>query len=338
MDARQLRNLIAVIEKGSLGRAADVLNISQPALTKSIHRLEQRLGVLLFHREAKGMRPTVYCETLYEHARQINAGIDQALREIEALKAGSEGTVRVAAGPLVSDEILSRAVVMLLGERPGIRISIHTAIGDLTGGLMAGLYDFVLAVMPFGPQRSGVVQQMLFSDRISVIARRDHPLASRSPVTARDLHSATWVLPSPGHNHRRRLESLLDAENLPPPRPVVECSSTNFIKSVVASTHHLGLIAHMGLGRKTAGVDREIREIAVDSPFMVRPIGIVRRENQVLSRPGRLLIEAIEAVCRDATRPRGSDGDSEPRNGGKASCDHRLQAGRAATEPPECTS
>ncbi len=68
MDLRQLRNLIAVIDNGSLGKAAEVLHISQPALTKSIQRLEERLGVPLFYRDSRGMRPTVYGEAFRAHA------------------------------------------------------------------------------------------------------------------------------------------------------------------------------------------------------------------------------------------------------------------------------
>ncbi|HVY56481.1 MAG TPA: LysR family transcriptional regulator, partial [Xanthobacteraceae bacterium] len=87
--ARQFQNLLMVIEKGSLGKAAEALHISQPALTKSMRRLEDQLGVPLFYRDARGMRPTVYGEALHAHAQGIAIGIDQALRDIAALRAGS---------------------------------------------------------------------------------------------------------------------------------------------------------------------------------------------------------------------------------------------------------
>jgi len=305
MDERQLRNFMAVIERGSLGRAAEALNISQPALTKSIRRLEERLGVPLFHRETRGMRPTPYGEALRDHARQIATGIDQALREIDAMRAGSEGTVRLAAGPLVSDEILSRAVVLLQRGRPGIRINIHTAIGDPRDGLLAGIYDFVLAVLPLESTSQRFRQQMLFEDRISVIAAAEHPLAKPDRVSARDLANASWVLPVAGHHHRRRLENVFHMEGLPPPVPDIECSSTEFIKSVVANTRHLGLIAHMGLRNGRHETDRAVREVAIRSALLVRPIAIIWRQNQVLSRSSRFFIEAIEAVC---TGPATADG------------------------------
>jgi DNA-binding transcriptional LysR family regulator len=295
MDVRQLESVIAVMDKGSLGRAAAALNVSQPALTKTIQRLEQRLGVPLFYRDSKGMRPTVYGELLRDHARGIAAGMDQALREIEAMRTGSQGTVRVAAGPLMTSEILASAIVTLMREQPSVRVSIHTAIGDPTPDLLAGKYDLVLALLPLGAQRRGLLQRQLVSDRICVIARPDHPLARRRSVAPRDLVEWKWVLPEPGHNHRRRFSRVFEAANVPMPEPDIECSSTEFIKSVVMRTQHLGLIAQMGITDESRS---SLLEIGLHSPFMVRPIGIVWRQHQVLSKAARLLIAAIEDACR----------------------------------------
>ena len=296
MDAKQLQNVIAVIEQGSLGRAAAALNVSQPALTKSIQRLEERLGVPLFTRDSKGMRPTLYGEALRPHAHGILASTEQAVREIETMKSGARGTVSIAAGPLLSSDILSSAIVRLLREHPLIHVNIHTAIGDHTPGLLDGRYDFIVTQLPLGTRRDGLRQRELVNDRIAVIARPGHALMRQSKVSVKDLLRFKWVLPERGHNHRTRLSRVFEAENLTMPEPDVECSSTEFIKSVVSRTDHLGLIAQMGI--KDAG-DPKTVELPLDSPFMVRPIGIVWRQNQVLSSSSRLLMSAIEAVCRE---------------------------------------
>lgn len=294
--ARQFQHMLAVVEKGSLGKAAEALHMSQPALTKSIHRLEQQLGVTLFYRDARGMRPTVYGEVLRAHALGITVGIEQALREIAALRAGSEGTIRVAAGPIMTNEILAKAVARLMRERPKLRINIHTAIGNTSDDLIAGKYDFILALLPPGDPPSWLCQEPIYNDRIALIARRDHPLAQRKRVTARDLAKASWVMPVPGHYHRRRLESVFEEEHQPMPVPTIECSSTDFIKAVVAESNHIGLVAAMGIGDKE---DPVTFEIPLDSPFLIRPIGVLWRKNQILSRPSQMLIEALKKICAD---------------------------------------
>jgi DNA-binding transcriptional LysR family regulator len=110
----QLRKLIAVIGKGSLGKAAEALHILQPALTKNIRRMEERLGVPLFYRDSRGMRPPLYGQAFCAHAQAVNIGIDQALLELEALKAGSVGVVKVAAPPLITKHILAEVALMLI--------------------------------------------------------------------------------------------------------------------------------------------------------------------------------------------------------------------------------
>jgi DNA-binding transcriptional LysR family regulator len=144
--ARQFQNVLMVMDKGSLGKAAEALNLSQPALTKGVRRLEERLGVPLFHRKTRGMRPTVYGEVLRAHAQEITVGISHALREIEALKSGLEGTIRVAAGPLMTTQILEKAVIQLMRDRPRLRVNIHD-IGDRRDELMAGKYDYILSLL-----------------------------------------------------------------------------------------------------------------------------------------------------------------------------------------------
>ena len=210
MDAKQLQNVIAVMEKGSLGRAAAALNVSQPALTKSIQRLEERLGVQLFSRESKGMRATLYGEALRPHAYGILASTEQAVRDIESMRSGTRGTVNIACGPLNSREILAYAVVRLLREHPLIRVNVHTAIADHTPGLLDGRYEFIVTQLPLGSRMSGLMQRELVKDRISVIARADHPLARQSKVTVRDLLRYKWVLPEFGHNHRIRLSRVFE--------------------------------------------------------------------------------------------------------------------------------
>jgi DNA-binding transcriptional LysR family regulator len=292
---RQFQNVLTVIEKGSLGKAAETLHISQPALTKGLRRLEEQLGVPLFYRDSKGMRPTIYGEALRAHAQEITVSVSQALREIDALRVGSEGVIRVAAGPLVTSEILSQAVVALMRKHPALRVNIHTEIGDRHAGLREGKHDFILTLLPLGEPEEGLQQRAIFNDRIAVIARRNHPLTRSKRVSIAQLAAASWVMPVAGHYHRRRLESVFEAEHLPIPDPVVECSSTEFMKSMVAQTDHLGLVAHMGVGEMSASSN--VVEIPIASPFLVRPIGIVWRKHHILSKSSRMLIDAIETVC-----------------------------------------
>jgi LysR family transcriptional regulator of gallate degradation len=133
-------------------------------------------------------------------------------------------------------------------------------------------------------------------DRIAIIARRGHVLAQRKRIGVRDLRRANWVLPVSGHFHRRRLESVFEEEQLPIPIPAIECSSTDFIKKVVADSDYLGIVAAMGLDHPG---ESAVSELSLGSPFMNRPIGVLWRKHQILSQPCQLLIAALKQVCSE---------------------------------------
>lgn len=95
MDMRQVRHLIAVLEHGNVLRAANAIHISQPALSKSIQNLEAELGVRLLERSPRGVSPTIYGTSLLKHARLLLNQGEQAVAEIEAIKGGHLGHLRL---------------------------------------------------------------------------------------------------------------------------------------------------------------------------------------------------------------------------------------------------
>ena len=181
-------------------------------------------------------------------------------------------------------------------EKPKLRISIHTAIGNTSDDLIAGKYDFIPALAPAEDPPDWLAQRRIFNDGVTLITRHGHPLTRRKRVSVADLSQASWVLPPAGHYHRRRLERIFEEENMPAPTPTIECSSTDFIKHVVANSDYLGIIAAMGL---KSGRRNELSEIAVRSTFMIRPVSILWRKYQVLSASAQLLIDQLEAVCAE---------------------------------------
>src|SRR6267154_2326798 len=147
MDLRHLRNMLAVMEEGSLGKAAQRLNISQPALTKSIQRLEEELGVRLFDREARGMKPTFYAESLRGYAKAACIGMAEAESQIAALRNGTEGTITVAGPALMMTELLPAVLVRLSQERPNLQVRVVAQNKELFSELLEGKFSLVVAML-----------------------------------------------------------------------------------------------------------------------------------------------------------------------------------------------
>ncbi|WP_455774487.1 LysR family transcriptional regulator, partial [Burkholderia stabilis] len=101
MDTRDLEYLLAVERHGSIGKAADALGLSQPALTKAVQRLETQVGVTLFERTASGMTPTQAGARFVARAQRIALEFDDAMQEMRAIQGGEQGVVRIGYSPTV---------------------------------------------------------------------------------------------------------------------------------------------------------------------------------------------------------------------------------------------
>lgn len=298
MDIRQLRVLLAVVEQGSLGRAAEWLNSSQPAVTKTIQRLEQELDVSLFERDSRGMHPTQFADCLAAHARSISIGISQAIADVKSLKRGAIGTVTVGSPPLVATEILTPIIIRLVAENPGLHVRLATASDAVSERLLSGAFDFGLDLLGTITPESGLIQRHLFNDRLILAVRTGHWLTKVSSPTPQDLQSAEWILPLPGNRHRHRLEQFFELAGISPPIAMIECSTTSFLKAVISQTNYVGVLASIALHPERDTADRKLHVIEVDSPSMIRPLGLVWRRNQVLTPAIRMAMRAIEEECR----------------------------------------
>lgn len=122
MDLRSLRYFIAVLEAGSLSRAAGTLYIAQPALTAQIKKLEAELGAQLFERSHAGVTPTPAGLQLYEDARRLLSDADAVRERIQRLPQGPEGSVTVAVPFLLASLLLGPVLAELKASHPRIRV------------------------------------------------------------------------------------------------------------------------------------------------------------------------------------------------------------------------
>jgi DNA-binding transcriptional LysR family regulator len=289
--------MLAVMEEGSLGKAADKLHISQPALTKSIQRLEEQLGVKLFERKARGMEATSYAESLSAYAQSACVGMTEAIKEIKALKNGTEGVITVAGPPMIASELLPDVAVRLAAERPNLQLRIVSQNQELFTDLLAGKFTLVVAMLYNEMPKLGLTKRWLFDDRLVLVMRPDHPAAKLKKLKPQDLLSYTWAFSDNDTWHRRRLELYFEQFGLGMPRASIESREPAILKSVIMKSDHVGVLARIG-------VEREIEQgllkaVEIDSPFMMRPIGIVRRENDLPSPAVNAFVRILETVCRE---------------------------------------
>src|SRR5438067_10257619 len=146
LKTRQLLLLVALAEEGNIHRASEVLNMTQPAASKLLKDLEDVLGVSLFERLPRGMRPTWYGEVMIRHARVALASLNQAHDEVQALKSGRFGQVCVGAITTPGLMLLPRAIAVVKQAHPTLRLSLLIETSDVLMERMAqGRIDMLVA-------------------------------------------------------------------------------------------------------------------------------------------------------------------------------------------------
>ncbi|MDB5461552.1 MAG: hypothetical protein JWO72_3293, partial [Caulobacteraceae bacterium] len=225
-DRRQLRAFLAVIDKGSLGRAAAQVNLSQPALSRLVQDMEARLGVPLFDRQATGMTPTNYAEALAPHARHLLFEMGQAVDTLDALRGLRRGVVRIGAVAAVARSFLPAALASLLTSAPELQIELLEAADDrLFEALARRSVDLVIAGALPDMAEAAVIAECEFNDAYSVICAADHPLSSDGSVTLSDALAESWIMPAKGSTPRTLFEAAVREAGETAPRVAIETSS-----------------------------------------------------------------------------------------------------------------
>ena len=242
---RQLRLLTAVAEEGTVLKGSQVLNIAQPAATKSIKELEDALGVQLFERSSRGVTPTDFGHVMIKHAKLILTQLRHAGEEMQSLEEGLSGRVYVGTLLAASPSLLPRALAALRVRRPGIAVTItEGTIDRLMPSLRTGDIDVVLGRLSEYREREGLDQELLYLDSISIVVRSGHPLTTRSDLTLADLVDQAWVMPPPQTSLRRQLDFGFRREGLEPPVDVIESVSILTNNALLARTDMIAAMPH----------------------------------------------------------------------------------------------
>lgn len=197
MDLRQLEHLVAVCSAGSFSGAAKRLHISQPALSRSIARLEKDLGVRLFDREAGSARPNAYGRVAAEHAASLLAGAARLSAELKQLARGESGALRIGVGPATRVKLLPEVVRRLGADFPHLQLQArHDGIPALVRALRMGDLDLVFCHFEALDDFSDFIRIKIHGDRRIAVVRPRHPALCQVPLSPERLLS--WPIASVG--------------------------------------------------------------------------------------------------------------------------------------------
>ena len=267
MDLRQLKSFIAVAESGSLSRAADRLQLSQPGLSRQIQLLEAAVGQPLFDRHARGMSLTAEGEKLLERVRGPVRQLEGAIDEARDAGANPAGRVVLGMVPSISDLLAARLALQLQQVYPDISLRLVDGYG---GHLLDWLYrgDIDLALM-YGPGTEfHCPSHELFYEPLH-LAGPPGQLDSNRPTTLKALCELPLVLPSTSHGLRGRVESAAHqaGKRL---QVVMEVDSFRVMKGLVSAGFGYTVLPASALREDVAA--GRLSATAVEGPRLMRQI------------------------------------------------------------------
>jgi DNA-binding transcriptional LysR family regulator len=277
MDFRDLRYFEVIATEGNLGRAADKLFRTQPALTKCIDRLEEGLGAQLFEKSGRGMKLTPAGAVLLTRTRQMAIMVEETSREMQEYASGLKGKLRIGCVPTLAEHVMPFVFSELLADAPDVTVDLRVAMNDaLLSALRDGALDLVVG--PIVESDEDLVSEQFAEDEVVVLASKDHRIFN-GPYSLQDLLRYKWVLPATTVASRQWLDQTFDRNGLARPQVQIESNVLNMILPIIDKTHLLGFVTRINLRSDKAN----LREVELPETTMRRRLGLTYRKTGYLS-------------------------------------------------------
>ncbi|WP_274629908.1 LysR family transcriptional regulator [Arvimicrobium flavum] len=252
-DVSHLRALIAVHDFKSVQRAANLLSVSQPAISYSIRLLEADLGVELFSRMSTGMIATPEGVTVTFAARRILSEISKIVDDIRSSDGFSSGLVCVGGLAYSRTAILPDAIKQVLSQNPNIVVrTVEGPIDSLLTALHGDEIDVIICAHPDRALLEGISVEPIAKDPMGLFVSVDHPLAARPQLTLKEILAHPFILPPAGSITRQMLEDFFRNAGCERPRGRAETSSYSVVRNLLIESDYIAF--------------RSLREFQIQNP------------------------------------------------------------------------
>jgi DNA-binding transcriptional LysR family regulator len=240
VNFRQLEIFRAVMVSGSASRAAELLGITQPAVSRAVAELEQRTGFDLFDRVKGRLIPTPEGQLFFRDVTTSFVGLDSLRAAAARIRDFGSGTVRIASLAALGSTLVPRAIRIFRINNPQIAITLQIASSAAVRDLVInGQFDIGLAADEV--DLSGVDHSAFASFRAVCVIPADHPLADRPNIHARDLDGMAFLALAPEDRARARMTEAFEAANVRP-QIVVETPNSATICALALAGTGIGLV------------------------------------------------------------------------------------------------
>jgi DNA-binding transcriptional LysR family regulator len=294
---RDLHVFFAVVEAGSMAKAAAHLRIRQPSVSKAIGDLEAAVRVRLFDRSPHGVKPTIYGEALRKCGVAAFDDLRQGIKHIEFLSDPARGEVRIACVASIAATIIPVVVKSFLRQSSGAVIHVEEAVLPVQlAGLRERKFDLTLArlAQPLTEEQNDDLDvEVLFNDQLVVAAGNGSKWARQRRIKLTELAAAPWILAPPNTWNHARLAEAFRMQGLAMPAASLMTLSTQVVAELLATGEYITAFPASWVRFNS------LKILPVDLPAKPWPVAIVRLKNRTLSPVVNRFVEC----AREAVKP-----------------------------------
>jgi DNA-binding transcriptional LysR family regulator len=297
LKLRHLQMVVALDQFRHLGRTAEFLSVSQPAVSRMLGEVEGMLELTLFDRSTRGTEPTASGRSFVRFARGVLAEYERTRDEIDAEESGAAGRTRVGSMVVSLPTVVGPAVEML--KRRFSQATVLVDEGDLTQllpKLRIGELDLFIGRLEPGYASPDLVTEALYEEDMVAVTRPGHPLTVQARVAWASLAEHPCVVPPPWASLRVKLEQQFFKHGLQPPRDIVETAS---FLAQISFLHERDAIAFMA-----KSVARHFERLGVVHPLRMKvpvdlpPVGMITLRGQRLTTTTLEFMECVRKVAK----------------------------------------
>jgi len=299
LKLRHLQLVVALEEFRHLGRAAEFLALTQPAVSKSLAEIERMFGLDLFVRSTRGTEPTAYGATVARFARSVLADFARTREELDAVASGAAGRVAVGAMMVATPRTLVGAVDRFKARAPKAALAIEEGdLSQLLPRLRVGELDLIVGRLEPGYAAPDLATEVLHAEPMCLVAARGNPLHRVARPGWEALARQPWILPPVWASSRMKLNQAFYRRGLNPPDDVIETASYLMTVTFLARRRAIAFVAR-GVGSRLAR-EHVGKVLPIDLRLEMPPVGILTLRSRRQTPAAEQFIEGLRDSATDA--------------------------------------
>jgi len=299
MRLRQIEDFLTVVESGSIRAAARHLGVSQPAITKSLRRLEADLGARLAQRTQQGIVLTSSGHAFLARAKVAFSELSKARDEVARTGDPRGGSVAFRVGPTTGMLIVPAAVALFRKQFPLARVRVLESFGRLFIPLVRdGTLDFAVGGEVGRRGDSALSFHPLFSQELVVAARKGHPM--RHARSLKRLLALEWITLTPDGSDGSSADRVFSGAGIKPPNHSIQCESYNVFVELLSQTDMVGILSSRALATPLA--HDSLEQIRIQETLPSYTTGLFTRKGIQLSPPAAMLAKMLVQVSARFTK------------------------------------